>query len=100
MESQYERWQPSISEYFRDFRDGHYSELEQLWIIIPEQKLIISDDHGAIFFGNLGVDGLQIAFRAGCTGVWVFYPYDCEWVQKSDSIRKFLDGWRSGSITV
>ena len=79
---------------------GHWSDLEQLWLIEPFDEV---EEHPEIAFlqvGRPGVDGIGFGYRAGLDGLWAYYPMSDEFEFKASTVRELVEGWLGGRISV
>lgn len=63
------------------------------------------DTQHLLFFGDAGVDGIQFGFPITTDGaviehVFAWYPIGRRQVRKASSLKDYVEGWLSGTLTV
>jgi hypothetical protein len=79
---------------------GVWDDAAQLWLIFPAAELTEQQERRFLVVGRPGVGGIEFGYRADQDGFWAYYPIDRDFSLLAPSARSFLDGWRSGQITV
>jgi hypothetical protein len=86
-------------------RTGHWSEDEQVWLIVPATEIEeLRDFDGQplnfLRVGRPGVDGVSFGYRKGQKGFWAYLPIESEFQYLAATIREFLTGWSSRTISI
>ena len=79
---------------------GVWDNTAILWLILPSAEVTERPDIHFLIIGRPGVDGIEFGYRAGCDGIWAYYPIDKEFVILAPTVAAFLKGWRSNEIAV
>ncbi len=84
------------------FRGGVWSEPEQLWIVVPMDEIKDHPDRGTGFLtvGRPGVDGIELGYRRGMSGLWAYYPIEDHFELMADTLDELVSGWLAGTLTV
>jgi hypothetical protein len=79
---------------------GSWDEHTQLWLIVPlaDVEELVAEQF--LVVGRPGVDGIAFGYRRDSPGFWAYHPIGGEYQRLASSVGEFLDGWRSGAITV
>ena len=85
-------------EYFRDYEEGRYDEDNQVWLVLPKSDVYISQLSFGLVIGHPGVDGIELCFRPGHSGVWAFYPISGEWMLVADTLQDLETKWDADTI--
>ena len=79
---------------------GVWDERAQLWLIVPLSDVEELIAERFLVVGRPGVDGIAFGYRRERPGFWAYHPVAGEYQLLAASMAEFLDGWRSGTITV
>ena len=60
------------SDYFSSdrFTRGVWSEVEQLWLVVPADEVAENAGREFLMVGRPGVDGIEFGYRRGLDGLW------------------------------
>lgn len=98
-----ERWRAfNCEDYFSSVlaQQGYCDEAAQFWHVWSSDRVYERADLPLLVIGGPGVDGIDWGYRAGHTGLWVYFPINGEFVWLAKTAEALLNGWQSGTITV
>ena len=92
----------NCQDYFlsRKFRAGVYSEVEQLWLIIPIREVRENRGINFLVIGRPGLDGIEFGYRKNEKGLWAYYPLENEFRLLAQDLEELVSGWLDGNIFV
>jgi hypothetical protein len=80
--------------------EGYWDEPSQLMLVVPVGDHELRSDLDFLVIGRPGVDGIELGYRRGMQGIWVYYPYENRFVAVAATTAELIDGYMSGRITV
>jgi len=98
-----ERWREySCEEYFYDGWSvrGHLDERTQTWVIHALAEAYEEAEFEFFAVGRSGWDGIDFGYRKGHTGLWAFYPIDCEFKFMASTVTELVEAWCSSRLNV
>ena len=77
-----------------------YDESNYIDVILPEEKIHLTDDGKWIIIGWPGVDGITFRIKANATSpiVYVHYPIEDEIHQIASDIEDLISKWKGNKI--
>ena len=91
----------SCDDYLIDkYRDGYFDSLSQLQVVLSHEDAHLDGAESHLVVGFAGCDGIQFCYRANQSGLWAYFPLEDIYELKANTIKKLIQGYCDGSISV
>ena len=97
------KWREYFCEdYFREgwSERGHFDELSQTLVVVPLTEAYEDTEIDFFAVGRSGCDGIDFGYRKGYSGLWAFYPIDCEFKFVASTVAELVESWYSGRLSL
>ena len=97
------RWSAyACEDYFAEgwWERGYFDEPSQTLVIVSLGEVHEEAEFEFLAIGRSGSDGIDFGYRRDHTGLWAFYPIDCDFKFMAPTVAALVQGWCSGELSV
>lgn len=98
-----DRWRDyPCEDYFAEgwWRQGHFDESSQTLVIAPLNEAYENAEFDFFAVGRSGADGIDFGYRKGKSGLWAFYPIECDFKYMAGTTSELAREWCAGRLSV